>query len=49
MGALEMAGKAMPAIDSLIAAMALHGHFSLVTRNESDFTPAGVPTINPWR
>jgi predicted nucleic acid-binding protein len=38
----------MPAIDSLIAAIALHGNFSLVTRNEDDFKYAGVPIVNPW-
>jgi tRNA(fMet)-specific endonuclease VapC len=47
-GALEVAGKTMPAIDSLIAAIALHGNFSLVTRNEDDFKYAGVPIVNPW-
>ena len=48
-GALELAGKAMPAIDSLLAATALHGNFHLVTRNEADFKDAGVPIVNPWR
>ena len=48
-GALESAGKTMSAIDSLLAATALHGNFSLVTRNEEDFKHAGVSIINPWR
>jgi len=48
-GALESAGKMMPAIDSLIAAIALHGNFSLVTRNEDDFEHVAVPMVNPWR
>ena len=48
-GALETAGKTMSAIDSLIAASALHGSFSLVTRNEGDFKDAGVAVVNPWR
>ena len=48
-GALETAGKTMSAIDSLIAASALHGSFSLVTRNEGDFEDAGVAVVNPWR
>ena len=48
-GSLERAGKMMPAIDSLIAAIALHGDFILVTRNEDDFKHAGVPIFNPWR
>lgn len=49
MGGLERAGQTMPAIDSLIAATALHGGFSLVTRNEEDFRHTGVPIVNPWR
>lgn len=48
-GKLETAGKRMPAIDSLIAAIALHGSFHLVTRNEEDFKHTHVPTLNPWR
>jgi len=48
-GALEAAGKTMPAIDSLIAAIALYGRFSLVTRNEEDFRYTGVPIVNPWK
>jgi toxin FitB len=47
-GVLEMTGRAMPAIDSLIAAGALHGGFALVTRNEDDFKAAGVPVFNHW-
>ena len=46
---LELAGRPMPAIDSLIAASALHADFSLVTRNEADFRHAGVPIVNPWQ
>jgi tRNA(fMet)-specific endonuclease VapC len=48
-GALEVMGKTMPAIDSLIAAIALYGNFSLVTRNEDDFKYAGIPIVNPWK
>jgi len=48
-GALEVTGKTMPAIDSLIAAIALYGNFSLVTRNEDDFKYAGIPIVNPWQ
>jgi predicted nucleic acid-binding protein len=48
MGALEVAGKTMPAIDSLIAASVLHGNFTLVTRNEGDFAHAGIQVVNPW-
>jgi len=46
---LEKQGKTMPAIDSLIAAIALHGKLSLVTRNQDDFKHAGVPVTNPWK
>lgn len=45
---LERQGRKMPAIDSLIAAIALHGKLNLVTRNEDDFRHAGVPITNPW-
>jgi len=48
-GSLERAGQMMPAMDSLIAATALHGGLGLVTRNEEDFQHAGVTIVNPWR
>jgi len=48
-GALELDGKKMPAIDSLIAAIALQGNLSLVTRNEDDFKYAGIRIVNPWK
>jgi predicted nucleic acid-binding protein len=47
-GALALAGKTMPAIDSLIAASARYGQFCLVTSNEQDFQYAGIPILNPW-
>ncbi len=46
---LERAGRQMPAIDSLIAALALHHRCILVTRNESDFAHTPVQVINPWK
>ncbi|HSK75309.1 MAG TPA: type II toxin-antitoxin system VapC family toxin [Thermoanaerobaculia bacterium] len=49
MGRLEKRGKPMPAVDSLIAATALHRHLILVTRNEDDFLNAGVRLLNPWK
>jgi toxin FitB len=48
-GQLELAGKPMPAIDSLIAAIALEGQFALVTRNDEDFQHTGITVINPWK
>lgn len=42
------AERTFPAIDSLIAATALHHHLRLVTRNTMDFDVAGLETINPW-
>ena len=45
---LEKHGKPMPAIDSLIAAVALQNGLTLITRNESDFAHSGVPVLNPW-
>lgn len=46
---LDQQGNPMPAIDSLITATALHGNFTLVTRNEEDFKHSGVPIFNPWK
>lgn len=45
---LRAAGHAMPIKDSLIAATALVHGLTVVTRNERDFTPAGVKMINPF-
>jgi hypothetical protein len=45
---LEKQGKRVPAMDSLVAAIALQGELSLVTRNEDDFEHAGITVINPW-
>ena len=47
-GRLEKEGRPITAIDSLIAAIALHGNYRLVTRNERDFQHTGVTVINPW-
>jgi tRNA(fMet)-specific endonuclease VapC len=47
-GSLESKGKKMAAIDSLVAATALHSHCSLVTRNEADFKYASITIVNPW-
>ncbi len=45
---LAQAGRPLPAIDSLLAATALHHDLTLVTRNVRDFDGTGVPLINPW-
>ena len=44
----EVAGRAMPAIDSLIAATAQANGLTLVTRNVDDFNVSGVEIVNPW-
>jgi tRNA(fMet)-specific endonuclease VapC len=45
----ERAGKPLAAIDSLIAALALHYQCCLVTRNEDHFKETGITIVNPWR
>jgi hypothetical protein len=42
------ARRPLPAIDSLLAATALHHNLSLVTRNARDFAGFGLNVINPW-
>jgi tRNA(fMet)-specific endonuclease VapC len=49
MGRLERQGRPVAAMDSLIAALALHHHCCLATRNEDDFKETGVTLVNPWR
>ena len=46
---LEKKGRKLPAMDSLVAAIALQGQFVLVTRNEADFVDSGVTILNPWQ
>ena len=46
---LEKRGGKLPAMDSLIAASALHHNMKLVTRNERDFEHTGVTIVNPWQ
>ncbi|MGF1644793.1 MAG: type II toxin-antitoxin system VapC family toxin [Thiotrichales bacterium] len=41
--------RSVPAIDSLIAATALHHGLALVTRNEADFKFPELDVINPWQ
>ncbi len=42
------AGRTLPAIDSLIAATALHHDFDLVTRNTKDFANLGLRLVDPF-
>jgi predicted nucleic acid-binding protein len=45
---LALAGRPLPAIDSLLGATAsLHG-LRMVTRNARDFASLGVEVVNPW-
>ena len=47
-GRLETKGKALSVIDSLMAATALEHDLTIVTRNDSDFTPTGAVLLNVW-
>jgi toxin FitB len=47
-GRLESKGRKMSAIDSLMAAIALHWDLTIVTRNVSDYAHSGIPIFNPW-
>lgn len=46
---LESQGDTMPAMDSLIAALALYHDLTLATRNENDFENAETNFVNPWK
>ena len=48
MARLQQKGRTLPAMDSLIAATALHHNLIVVTRNERDFMGTGVSLFNPW-
>ena len=41
--------RPLPAIDSLLAATALHHNLCLVTRNVSDFDYPGLTVLNLWQ
>jgi toxin FitB len=40
--------RTRPVRDALIAATALVHGMTIVTRNVADFSPTGVPIVNPW-
>ena len=48
MARLEIKGRVLPMLDSLLAATALVHDLRLVTRNERHFEDIGVMTLNPW-
>ncbi len=41
-------GRALPAVDGLLAATALVNGLSMVTRNSEDFDLPGLDVVNPW-
>jgi predicted nucleic acid-binding protein len=45
---LKRSGRPVPAIDCLLAALALHHSAILATRNTSHFTVTGAELVNPW-
>lgn len=47
-GRLERIGRPLPAIDSMLAAQAIHHNCILVTRNQADFKDTEVDVVNPW-
>jgi len=44
----ESAGKAMPAIDGMIAATGIANDFIIVTRSTSDMEISGASLLDPW-
>jgi len=48
MSEVKRAGRAMSALDGLIAATALQEEAVLVTRNLKDFAPLGIRLLNPF-
>jgi predicted nucleic acid-binding protein len=45
---LAEVGRSIPAVDSLLAATALHHELRFVTRNVKDFRFPGLEVVNPW-
>ena len=48
LGEAEGRGRPLPVIDTLIAATAKVNGCAVVTRNEADIEPTGIPIVNPW-
>jgi predicted nucleic acid-binding protein len=46
--AAKRKGVALPVIDGLIAATALHHNLTVVSRNPRDFAETHVTVLNPW-
>jgi toxin FitB len=46
--AAKHAGRALSAIDGLLAATALHHNLTIVSRNVGDFANTRASTLNPW-
>jgi toxin FitB len=44
----KQSGRALSAIDGLLAATALQHNLTVVSRNVRDFATANVPVLNPW-
>jgi predicted nucleic acid-binding protein len=44
----KRAGKALSAIDGLLAATALQHGLTIVSRNVNDFASTNAPILNPW-
>jgi predicted nucleic acid-binding protein len=41
-------GKALPIVDGLLVATALHHNLTVISRDIGDFTNAQVQVLNPW-
>lgn len=48
MGDAMTQGQPLPAVDTLLASVALDRNLILVSRNERDFARTGVDLLNPW-
>ena len=48
-GSLEIKGRVLPILDSLLAATALEYDLTIVTRNEKDFTKTNTKLLNIWK